>query len=173
MRHVAILLAGCALAMPALADPAGDWPTYGRDKGGQRHSPLVQITPANVASLIPAWTYHMRQESLAAALDAAPVDAAAVAQRAAEAAGPPPGAPPGGGAFTRQRSRFAGSQSTPLIVDGVMYTTTPYGRVVALQPETGTELWATPIPGPGQPSLRGVEYWPGDVTTAPRIFFGA
>lgn len=164
MRHVAILLASVALALPAAANPAGDWPTYGHDKGGQRHSPLAAITPANVARLAPAWTYHMRP----AALDAAPVDAAAVAQRAAEAAG----APPGGGAFTRQRSRFAGSQATPLIIAGVLYTTTPYGKVVALEPETGREIWATAIPGPGQPSLRGVEYWPGDAATPPRLFFG-
>ncbi|MEI6419790.1 MAG: PQQ-binding-like beta-propeller repeat protein, partial [Sphingomonadales bacterium] len=161
--------AALALAGMAIAAPAGDWPTYGHDKGGQRHSPLVQITPANVAGLQPAWTYHMRPTQL----DAAPVDAAAAAQRAAEAVGPaPPNAPPGGGAFTRQRSRFAGSQSTPLVVNGVLYTTTPYGRVVALEPETGKEIWVANIPGPGQPSLRGVEYWPGDGTTPPRLFFG-
>jgi len=28
------------------------------------------------------------------------------------------------------------------------------------------------VPGPGQPSLRGVEYWPGDAAHAPRIVFG-
>jgi quinoprotein glucose dehydrogenase len=175
MRLMPMLLAACAvvsLPVPARADPLGDWPTYGHDKGGQRHSPLVEITPANVAGLVPAWTYHMRPASL----DAAPVDAAAAAQRAAEAVGAPPNAPPGGapggGAFSRQRSRFAGSQSTPLVVDGVLYTTTPYGRVVALVPETGQELWVASIPGPGQPSLRGVEYWPGDAGTPPRLFFG-
>jgi quinoprotein glucose dehydrogenase len=171
MRVMPMLLAGgmaVAVGGVAVAAPADDWPTYGRDKGGQRHSPLAEITPANVAKLVPAWTYHMRP----AGADAAPADAAAAAPRAAEAVGAPPGAPPGGGAFTRQRSRFAGSQATPLIVDGVMYTTTPYGRVVALEPETGRELWATAIPGPGQPSLRGVEYWPGDGETPPRLFFG-
>jgi quinoprotein glucose dehydrogenase len=29
------------------------------------------------------------------------------------------------------------------------------------------------VPGAGQPSLRGVEYWPGDGKVGPRIFFGA
>ena len=171
MRLMPMVLAtsvAAGLAGPAGADPAADWPTYGRDKGGQRHSPLAEITPANVAALVPAWTYHMRPASL----DAAPADAAAAVQRAAEGVGPPPGAPPGSGAFTRQRSRFAGSQATPLVVDGVMYTTTPYGRVVALEPETGRELWVAMIPGPGQPSLRGVEYWPGYGDTPARLFFG-
>lgn len=170
MRLIPMLLAGVLAAGPAhqlFAQPAGDWPTYGHDKGGQRHSPLAAITPANVAELAPAWTYHMRPAST----DVAPIDSATAAQRAAEAVGPPPGAA-GGGAFTRQRSRFAGSQATPLIINGVMYTTTPYGRVVALEPETGRELWVATIPGPGQPSVRGVEYWPGDGQTSPRLFFG-
>jgi len=35
-----------------------DWPVYGHDPGGQRHSPLTQITPSNVAKLERAWTYH-------------------------------------------------------------------------------------------------------------------
>jgi len=175
MRQMARFVASAAacglistLAVAQSAAPAaGDWPTYGRDKGGQRHSPLTDITAGNVASLVPAWTYHMRPASA----DAAPDEAAAV-QRAAEGVGPPSGAPPGGGAFTRQRSRFAGSQATPLIVDGVLYTTTPYGKVVALEPDTGRELWTATIPGPGQPSVRGVEYWPGDGAVGARLFFG-
>ena len=77
MRFVPRILASvaaCGLVGAAAAAPAGDWPTYGHDKGGQRHSPLAEITPANVAGLVPAWTYHMRPASL----DAAPVDAAAL-----------------------------------------------------------------------------------------------
>ncbi len=142
----------------------GDWPTYGHDQGGQRHSPLRAITPANVAQLQPAWTYHMKPPAAAAPAANAPApNADAAAQAAQEGAGGPPGRP---------RSRFAGSQVTPLVVGGRMFISTPYGRVVALDPATGIELWATAIPGPGQPSLRGVEYWPGDRRTAPRIVFG-
>ena len=37
------------------------------------------------------------------------------------------------------RSAF---EATPLVVDGVMYVTTPFSRVIALAPETGKELWA-------------------------------
>jgi quinoprotein glucose dehydrogenase len=69
-------------------------------------------------------------------------------------------------------SRFNSSQATPLVVGGVMYLSTPYRRVVALEPESGKELWAYDVPGPGQPALRGLEYWPGDSDHAPRIFFG-
>ena len=34
------------------------WSVYGRDAGGTRYSPLKQVTPANVAKLKVAWTYH-------------------------------------------------------------------------------------------------------------------
>ncbi len=37
------------------------------------------------------------------------------------------------------RSAF---EATPLVVDGVMYVTTPFSRVIALDPETGVERWA-------------------------------
>ena len=38
--------------------PDGDWPSYGRVAGGQRFSPLTQITPVNVHTLKVVWTYH-------------------------------------------------------------------------------------------------------------------
>jgi quinoprotein glucose dehydrogenase len=40
---------------PVGAAPDGDWPTYGRDAGGTRFSPLDRITPSNVAQLQVAW----------------------------------------------------------------------------------------------------------------------
>jgi quinoprotein glucose dehydrogenase len=36
-----------------------DWPYYGHDAGGMRHSPLSQINRENVASLKVAWTFHV------------------------------------------------------------------------------------------------------------------
>lgn len=36
----------------------GEWVAYGRTQSGQRHSPLDQITPENVANLEVAWTYR-------------------------------------------------------------------------------------------------------------------
>jgi quinoprotein glucose dehydrogenase len=158
MRIYGPSLAIALAATAAFASPGEDWPTYGHDKGGQRFSPLTQITAANVGRLKVAWIYHMRPP----ADPNAPPAAAEAAQRAAEAAGPP----------RRRRSRFAGSQATPLIVGGRMYLTTPYGRVVALDPTTGREIWVAPIEGPGQPSLRGLEYWPGDGATPARLLFG-
>jgi quinoprotein glucose dehydrogenase len=124
-----------ALVLGLMAGPAlslEEWPTYGHDYGDSRYSPLAQITPANVTSLKPAWTYHMR--------------------------------PPG-----REARGFAASENTPLVVGGVMFVSTPYGRVVALDAETGKQRWAYEVPAGDQPATRGVSYWPG---TKPQIVFG-
>ncbi|MDB5707647.1 MAG: hypothetical protein JWN66_4763 [Sphingomonas bacterium] len=157
MRFYAAALACSLLSTAAVAATDGDWRTYGHDKGGQRFSPLTQITPANVRQLTPAWVYHMKPP----ADPSLTPEAAEAAQRAAEAVGPP----------RRVRSRFAGSQVTPLVIDGRMYITTPYGRIVALDPATGKEIWVAPLDR-GQPSTRGLEYWPGDAATPARLFFG-
>jgi len=36
----------------------------------------------------------------------------------------------------------SGFETTPLLVDGTLYFTTPFNRVIALDPETGTQRWA-------------------------------
>jgi quinoprotein glucose dehydrogenase len=41
----------------------------------------------------------------------------------------------------RGRTR-SGFESTPILVDGTLYFTTPFNRVIALDPETGKQRWA-------------------------------
>ena len=53
-----------------------------------------------------------------------------------------------------------------------MFVVTPYSRIVALDAASGREKWVFMIPGSDQASLRGAEYWPGDETTGPSLFFG-
>jgi len=53
---------------------------------------------------------------------------------------------------------------TPLVVDGLMYVSTPAGHVIALDPATGTERWrfdagVNPHRGYGDFASRGVSYW--------------
>ena len=52
-----------------------------------------------------------------------------------------------------------------------MYIASPYGRVVALDPTTGKEVWVYTLPT-GNPATRGVEYFSGDATTPPQIVVG-
>ena len=139
--------------------PSTEWPTYNHDRGGQRFSPLTQITPANVGQLQVTWVYHMRPTPVTPPAAAPPAE-------------PPPPPPAGRGRGRGRGSGFAVSQVTPVVVGGVMYITTPYGRVVALDPTTGKELWAFPVPN-GAPTSRGVEYWAGDAKTPSQIVFGS
>ncbi len=132
---------------------SSEWPTYGHDSGGMRFSPVTQITPANVSQLKVAWVYHLKPPAAAVPSGAAPV-------------------PPAQGRGGRGRgSGFAPSETTPLVVDGVMYLSSPFGRVIALDPTTGKEVWVFQSAA-GGPSTRGVEYWPGDALTPPQIVFG-
>ncbi|MCU1328569.1 MAG: gcd [Bryobacterales bacterium] len=135
------------------AELSNEWPHYAQDAGGNRYSPLTQITPHNVARLTQAWVYHMR-----------PADYNSRPQ--------PPGR--GGAAGAQGRggfggSRFAGSQATPLVVNGMMYVATPYATVIALDSSTGKEAWVFNMPSGDRPAMRGVEYWPGEKGVAPRI----
>ena len=43
------------------------------------------------------------------------------------------------GSQDRKRSGF---EATPILVDGTLYLTTPFNRVIALDPEKGTQRWA-------------------------------
>src|SRR6266404_4687490 len=59
------------------------------------------------------------------------------------------------------------SEATPIVVNGVMYVTAG-NRVLALDPETGKEIWRHQAKST-QVSKRGVAYWPGDRDLPPRI----
>jgi len=159
-----VILGNVALSsfMPQSATAKGngaDWPRYTGDLAGTRFSTLKQINTQNVQTLTNAFTIT-----------------------------------------------GVGGQETPIVVNGVMYVSTP-GGVLAVEADTGKEVWRYgPVPvaggggrgargaaapaggarGPapatgqpdapttiGTPSTRGVAYWPGDGTIAPRIFFMA
>ena len=135
MRTTALLL----FTWTALL-PAQEWRYYGGDAGGMKYSALKQITPANVASLKPAWTFHTGELS--------------------------------DGKTLLTRTTF---EATPLVVDGVMYLTTPFNRLIALDPETGRQLWAfDPKLDKSRPNnlfiSRGSAWWTDGKRK--RIFYG-
>ncbi|HEX4496949.1 MAG TPA: pyrroloquinoline quinone-dependent dehydrogenase [Thermoanaerobaculia bacterium] len=60
------------------AAPAGDWPTWGHDPGGQRYSPLAAIDRGNVQTLKVAWTFrtgdaYQPKKSKPTAFEATPI----------------------------------------------------------------------------------------------------
>jgi quinoprotein glucose dehydrogenase len=153
MRAIHLITAVGLLAKPAGAQT--DWPTYGHDLAGTRYSPLKQIDATNVSKLVRAWTYHMNPGGTAAPA-AAPTAAAGGRGRGGR-----------GGGFGGGRNWSA----TPLVINGVLYLTTAYNRVVALEPETAKEIWMYEVKD-GAPAVRGLEYWAGDKTSPPTLFFG-
>ena len=60
---------------------------------------------------------------------------------------------------------------TPLLIDGLLIVSEPGTTdVVALEPESGKEVWRHKAPaGPGHLDRRGFAYWAGDGTMKPRI----
>jgi quinoprotein glucose dehydrogenase len=48
----------------------------------------------------------------------------------------------GAGEVKALSARIATFESTPILVDGLLYLTTPYNRVIALDPATGGERWS-------------------------------
>src|SRR6266576_320354 len=85
-----------------LLKPTSDsWPIYHGDYSGQRHSALVQITPANVHQLTLAWAFQ-----------------------------------------TGQTTQI---KATPILVNGVLYVTTP-DNVWALDARSAHQLWRYTYP---------------------------
>ena len=112
IRRSVVLLLLAAVPLPA--QQRQDWPVTGGDPGGQRYSPLADIDRSNVGALRPAWSWRPEE---------APV--------------PGPRQPiPGGGV------RPGSFETTPVVINDTMYLSTPYNRAVALNAETGTELWS-------------------------------
>src|SRR5579862_1793805 len=142
MRIAYSAIAALGVLLPLQAQK--DWPAYGHDPGGQRYSPLKQINTKNVSKLRLVWSYDTQ---------------AVVSQQAG------PGRPGPAG-----RPRVRRSSTTPLVVNGVMYLSTAYNRVVALEPETGKKIWE--YEGSHTPAMRGIAYWPGSQDLPAQIVFG-
>src|SRR5665213_4189526 len=116
--------------------PAGDWPTYGGDAGGMRYTTAQQITPSNVSTLTPAWTFHT----------------GAIAKQSVETA-------------------KASFEATPILFRGMLYLTSPFDEVFAVNPSNGAGLWRFDPnikidPDLGLLTSRGVAAWPAATSGA-------
>ena len=75
------------------------------------------------------------------------------------------------------RHRIPPFESTPLVIDDVLYFSTPSNRVIALDAGTGREIWQfDPQAGHSGPrhfhQHRGVAYWQNESGSERRIIFG-
>ena len=141
-----IVLAGGSGVRPAPAprSAAQEWRHYGHDAGGLRFSPLDQINRSNVARVERVWTYHTGEVKA--------LNENAVEQTPS--------------AYVVQQDRIPSFEGTPIMVDGVLYFSTPGQRVIALDAETGKQTWEFDSQA-GRGSRRklsqhrGVAYWEG------------
>ena len=133
-----LVLAGCDGGRSGPAndtDVVAGWDSYGGDAGGQRHSPLDQITPDNVGALEVAWTYNHGD-----VLEASLGDV--------------------GAHGTPASTTF---QNTPILIDDTLYLCSPFNKVIALDAETGAERWKydpkVNLSGQYLLNCRGVSAW--------------
>ena len=63
------------------------------------------------------------------------------------------------------------TEAVPIVVGGVLYTPTVHHTIVALDPETGQEIWKYELGQTAAP-LRGVTYWQGDRQSPAQILAG-
>lgn len=150
MKNIDLTAAMLASTMLALTGGvfAADWPSYGGDNGSQKYSKLDQIDASNVAELTTAWIWESP-------------DNATVAENIAN---------------ENYRAVPAGFKATPIVIDGMMYVPSSFGRVVAIDAASGveqwvfdTEAWASGRPANLGYNSRGIGYWSSEEKN--RVFF--
>ena len=151
----------------------GQWTSYGGDLGSTRYSALDQITPDNFDRLEVVWSWETVDRFLSRSGPSGEwwADAKTVFKSLSEEDpdrwrdGRPP--------------RTSSLKATPLMVDGVLYVSTPLYQAAAIDAATGKTLW---VYNPrsyesGTPAMsltwnsRGVAYW-SDGQDDQRIYWG-
>lgn len=78
-----------------------------------------------------------------------------------------------GGVNLDAATRFVSStEAVPIMVGGILYSPTLQHTIVALEPETGKEIWKYDLGKAAGAPLRGVSYWAGDANAPPAILAG-
>jgi alcohol dehydrogenase (cytochrome c) len=140
-----------------------NWLTYSRTLSGERHSPLTQITPANVPNLELAWSWQAEQT--AGVLSATPLVVDGVMYTvqapndviALDAAtgrvlwkfpyAPDPRASASGGGRRPNRGLA--------ILDGTLFMGTLDAHLLAIDAASGKLLWSTPVANAVDPICQG------------------
>ena len=160
----------------ASAGASADWPMYNRSYDGTRYSPLAEITAANVSSLVPACTFPLgvkanMQTGLVAVdgtlyfttvTDSYAVDAATCALRWRHSYDFDPKPPFDPNKVNRGLVYLAGPDRARL------FRGANDGRVMALDPGTGEELWSAVAGDP----LKGETFPAAPIAWNGMVFMG-
>ena len=171
------LLVGVVVAAQAQksATVSGDWPMYSFNLAGTRYSPLTDINSNNVSTLTQAWSVRLTQPAAGrrGGGAAAAGGEGAPAGRGAGAAGAAPAQGRGGVPVEGAEPAGSNPQVTPIVIGGVMYLPARGNQVLALEADSGKEIWRHTLPSGMRTTARGVAYWPGDGRLAARILMTA
>ena len=81
------------------------------------------------------------------------------------------GIDPGGVDLTAATRALTSTEAVPVMAGGILYAPTVHHSIVALEPETGKEIWKYELVRVAAP-LRGVTYWPGEKEIPAQILAG-
>ena len=143
----------------------GEWRSYGGDLGSTKYSPLATIDATNFSDLDIAWETETPDARL---------DLGMIQTRINQRALPTQAAVPAGGNRYGITVRYF--NATPLMVEGVLYVSTPLYQGAAIDARTGETLWVyNPEsylggPPPHRFNSRGAAYWSDGEKS--RLFWG-
>src|SRR5579863_6237684 len=81
------------------------------------------------------------------------------------------GIDPGGVDLTAATRALTSTEAVPVMAGGILYAPTVHHSIVALEPETGKEIWKYELGRVAAP-LRGVTYWAGEKDSPAQIMAG-
>ena len=169
-----VAAAGCLAAAPARAQygapDTGEWRSYAGDSGGTKYSPLDQITAENFGDLEVRWRWSSVDTHLVRSTPGGDsLVAADTLFDNLQADEPDLWTAWDGVRQTRTRPSIRSLVATPLMVDGVLYVSTPLYRAAAIDARTGETVWVhdprayeSGMPAIAQWRHRGVAYWEND-----------
>ena len=158
-----VVLVGCAaeVGFAQGGTDNGEWRSYAADSAASKYSPLAQLTAENFSDLKVVWRWETADTHLISTDEngTSLVPSSVVFDRL-EAADP---------GLWVTRPRISRVVATPIMVDGILYISTPLYQAAAIDARTGKTLWvhdprtyASGTPAPAPWTHRGVAYWEND-----------
>ena len=173
VRMVGVMATVLLTTSPVVAQQGatgGEWRSYAGDTGSTKYSPLDQVTGQNFGDLELFWHWTSVDAHLVHATDTGsslvPADTLFDLLQREE---PDLWTAWDGVRQTRVRPSIRSLVATPLMVDGILYLSTPLYRAAAIDARTGETLWVhdprayeSGMPAIAEWRHRGVAYWEND-----------